>query len=293
MTELVTAAHAEDIRAALKNSLYPGAADASVDMVLAYCKAGGLDPMTKPVHIVPMSVKKPGTRDDYEWRDVVMPGIELYRIKAHRTGEYAGQDEPAFGPTVQTEGVEHPEWCRVTVYRIAACGRVAYTAVARWRECYATQKRDSAAPNAMWRKRPWGQLEKCAEALALRKAFPEIGAQPTADEMAGKVLESSAMDEPARIEGPKRRSAITEDAERLAVEVTQGADRAAEPVPEQPKPAENVEGGIFLHDGQRKVLDATLKRAGKTDDDLLREFSPRVDAENLNGALRWARGSQA
>jgi len=42
------------IRMALKTSLYPNAIDESVDMVLAYCQAGALDPMTKPVHIVPM-----------------------------------------------------------------------------------------------------------------------------------------------------------------------------------------------------------------------------------------------
>jgi hypothetical protein len=46
----------------------------------------------------------------------------------------------------------------------------------------------SIAPNAMWTKRPYGQLAKCAEAQALRKAFPEIASQPTADEMEGKTL---------------------------------------------------------------------------------------------------------
>ena len=34
-----------------------------------------------------------GGRDDYEWRDVVMPGIGLYRVQAARTGELAGIHE--------------------------------------------------------------------------------------------------------------------------------------------------------------------------------------------------------
>ena len=38
----------------------------------------------------------------------------------------------------------------------------------------------------MWARRPYAQLAKCSEAQALRKAFPEFGAQPTADEMEGK-----------------------------------------------------------------------------------------------------------
>ena len=76
----------------LQSSLYPGASPESIGMVLAYCKAAGLDPLQKPVHIVPMWDGKAR-----QMRDVVMPGIGLYRIQAARTGEYAGVTEPEFG----------------------------------------------------------------------------------------------------------------------------------------------------------------------------------------------------
>lgn len=184
------AAPQEVLISALRDSFYPGAKAESVLMVLNYCKAANLDPMTKPVHIVPMSVKKPGSRE-YEWRDVVMPGIELYRIKADRTGRYAGQDDAEFGPEVHNDRwkMSYPQWCKVTVYKITDVGRVAYSAKVFWLESYATAGKDTDAPNAMWRKRPYGQIEKCAEAAALRKAFPEVGAQPTADEMYGKTID--------------------------------------------------------------------------------------------------------
>ena len=64
------------------------------------------------------------------------------------------------------------------------------TAKELWKENYAVKggQEKSVAPNAMWTKRPYGQIAKCAEAQALRKAFPEIGSEPTADEMAGKTI---------------------------------------------------------------------------------------------------------
>lgn len=186
----------------LRSSLYPGAAVPSVKMVLGYCKAAGLDPMLKPVHIVPMWDGKAK-----QMRDVVMPGVGLYRTQAARTGAFAGQTEPEFGPmhTEKIGGVEvtYPEWAKVTVKKTMANGSVAeFTAVEYWMENYAVKggQEKSVAPNAMWMKRPRGQIAKCAAAQALRLAFPEAGSQPTAEEMEGKSLDEEAV--PQRQAGP-------------------------------------------------------------------------------------------
>ena len=62
-----------------------------------------------------------------------------------------------------------------------------FTALEYWVENYATAKRDTSAPNAMWARRARGQLAKVAEAQALRMAFPEFnGGTPTAEEMEGR-----------------------------------------------------------------------------------------------------------
>lgn len=206
----------DDLIRVLCSSLYPGAKRDSAALVLSYCRAISIDPMLKPVHIMPMRCKT-GEKDNYgndkyEMRDTIMPGIGLYRIQAARTGQYAGKDEPQFGPVkvmnfnrlkvewVAVQGrdkkvkkeewiedsIEYPEWCAVTVYRIIQGVRCAWTAVEYWVENYATSGRDSDAPNEMWARRTRGQLAKCTEAQALRQGFPEVGTAPTAEEMEGR-----------------------------------------------------------------------------------------------------------
>lgn len=198
----------EEVIRVLQNSLYPGANIGSVQMVLAYCQAAGLDPMQKPVHIVPMWDGKQGGM-----RDVIMPGVNLYRTQASRTGKFAGMSEPEYGPmmeeTIGGAAIKYPEWCKVTVRRLLDNGTVAeFTAREYWLENYAVKggEEKSIAPNAMWTKRPRGQIAKCAEAQALRKAFPECGSQPTAEEMEGKAI-GAEID----ITPPPNASAITQD----------------------------------------------------------------------------------
>lgn len=188
-----TALSEPELLSVMESSLYPGASPASIKMVLGYCKAAGVDPLQKPVHIVPMWSSQ--TRS---MRDVILPGINLYRIQAMRSGQCAGISEPEFGPDV-TEKVgsrtmTYPAWCRVTVKRVVASGQIAsFTATERWLENYAIKggKERDESPNAMWTKRPYGQLGKCAQAQALRIAFPEFAGQYTAEEMEGKEIDNS------------------------------------------------------------------------------------------------------
>lgn len=191
----------DELVTVLQSSVYPGAKLESIKLVVGVCKASGKDPLKKPYHIVPMPFstgrKDSNGYDIKEMRDVIMPGINDYRTDAARTGEHAGTSEPEFGPDV-TEllgdvEITYPKWCRVVVKRQMPSGLVVeYPAKEFWKENYATKGSKTEAPNAMWKKRPYAQLAKCAEAQALRKGFPEVGNQPTADEMEGKELDMGA-----------------------------------------------------------------------------------------------------
>lgn len=171
----------------LCDSLFPGAQPESILMAVDYCKARHLDVLKKPCHIVNMevAVKNRSTgQTDYVYRDVVLPGIYEYRTTAMRTGLYLGHDEPECGEWEEQFGVNAPRWCKFVVYRWneIAKQKVAFPVIVYFDEVVAT-KRDGSA-NRRWTKAPYQMLCKCAEAAALRAAFPdELGGEPTFEEM--------------------------------------------------------------------------------------------------------------
>lgn len=179
----------------IERSIFPGAARESVLMAIDYCRARGLDVFKRPVHIVPIyDASANGGRGGFV--DSIWPSIAELRTTAMRTHQYAGKDRVQFGPDV-TEvigdvEITYPEWAQLTVYkklrryddRVAFEGDPVY-----WKEAYARTSKKDPTPNAMWRKRPRGQLAKNAEAAALRCAFPEeIGSDYAAEEMEGQVI---------------------------------------------------------------------------------------------------------
>lgn len=187
----------------LKNSIFPGAKPESIVMAVDYCRARKLDILKKPCHIVPMRVSIPGT-DKKEWRDVIMPGIAEYRTTAMRTGHYAGMDDPEWGETIEHDfggtTIMAPEYCTVRVYRLIDGKRDPFPHTEWFVEAAATKSNGEL--NSMWMRRKRGQLLKCAEAGALRKAFPEeLGGEVTAEELEGMVInhEKATMPQPQSI----------------------------------------------------------------------------------------------
>lgn len=221
---------------AIGSSIFPGATDESKLMAIDYCKSRGLDIMKKPCHIVPMNVKDAKT-NQYAWRDVIMPGIAEIRITADRTGKYAGQDAPVFGPMVEMDfgKATHtvPESCTVTVYRIIDGNRVAFSHTEFFEEAANTTK--DGALNSMWTKRKRGQLSKCAEAGALRKAFPEeSGGVITAEEVSDdhlRTVSGRVVDTPTK---PTLRFADPYQEPPQSPEPTPEPERSSSPPPESP-----------------------------------------------------------
>lgn len=169
---------------ALVEAVFPLATTVdSIILALSYCKARKLDPFKRNVHIVPIWSKQLNKMVDTVW-----PGIGELRTTAFRTGQYAGRGETVYGPDVTKKvgniEITFPEWAQVTVQRLVNDQVVSFTGPrVYWLETYSQAGRNDVTPNSMWARRTRGQLEKCAEAAALRAAFPEeIGNEYTDDE---------------------------------------------------------------------------------------------------------------
>lgn len=201
VTQIQTAGEMKSALQVVKDALAPELTDSELTLFAMVAQRSGLDPFAKQIY----AVKRKG-------RVTFQTGIDGLRSIAERTGTFDGSDEPKYGPPCPCGKAPagHPEWARVTVYRLRNGTRRPQVATAHFDEYNPGDGQDF-----QWKKMPRLMLGKCAEALALRKAFPYV----LTDIYVPEEMAQAPGDTPARAERPTARQLVAEKAAAAKVDV--------------------------------------------------------------------------
>jgi phage recombination protein Bet len=172
-------------RAALSVLGIKDATNADLAVFMHYCQRTLLDPFSKQIYMIPRREK---INDQWVTKQTIQTGIDGFRVIRDRVCARLGI-EVEYEDTIwyDADGREHTVWlpetpptaCRVVVLKNGK----RFPAVLRTAAYMAKDKNGNAL--AQWRTQPDHQIEKCCEAFALRRAFPnDLGGLYVDEEMA-------------------------------------------------------------------------------------------------------------
>lgn len=212
------------------------------------CQKAGLDPFRREIYMIGRNTQvtryekvdpndpESNQRKVTRWETVytIQTGIQGFRKRARELAEEKGN----------RLGFEGPFWCGddggwrevwpedktpVAAKYVVFRDGEPIPAVTHYAEYVQTVKVDgNTVPNSMWSKMPRNQIAKCAEALAIQRAYP--------DELSGLVLEDAVsdaitVDEAGEVQQPKQRpGGRGVDSLRARAAAAQNTNKADEPI---------------------------------------------------------------
>jgi len=246
----------------LKRTVCKDATDDEFAVFLNVCKKVQLDPFAKQIYAV-----------KYKGNLTAQTSIDGLRLIADRTGRYAPGKAPTY--TYDKDGVLES----ATAYIMKSVG-------GQWFEVSSTAyfKEYVNSFNNLWQKLPHAMLAKCAEAHALRRAFPnETSGLYATEEM------DQANTKPT-VQMPKQKAEIPVPVENTEPEpqeeVIEFPGESVGPAVENPTSESKPSASKVISEKQQKFLFAKWRSAGFEADALKKHLQSAYGIEHTKDLTR-------
>jgi hypothetical protein len=159
----------------VKNSIAKGASDEELKFCLTVARRYRLDPFKQQIWFVKRwdsnADNGAGGKGAQVWTPQVAVSGLLFAAARDHKAEFGSVALPEYGPMFKPDGksLSAPEWAKVKVWKK---GMPEPTEAQAWWTEYVPADLTKAP---FWRKMPRRMIGKCATALALRQAYPDLG----------------------------------------------------------------------------------------------------------------------